>query len=51
MHFMTIIWKIHYDYKKKKYENKCKSQYKEYLKYLEKKQIIPHYISMETILN
>ena len=37
MYFMSIFWKIHYDYKKTLYENKCKSQYKEYLKYLEKK--------------
>ena len=45
---MSLFWKIFLsNYKKNKYEKKCKSQYKEYLNCLEKKQIkkITDYIS------
>lgn len=46
MLYMSLFWKIHSDYKKNKYEKKCKSQFMEYLKYLEKKNIkITDYVS------
>ncbi len=45
---MSLFWKIHNDYKKSQcnYEKKCKSQFMEYLKYLETKNIkITDYVS------
>ena len=49
MLYMSLFWKIHSDYKKAQcyeYEKKCKSQFIEYLNYLEKKKIkITDYVS------
>ena len=50
MLYMSLFWKIHYDYNKAlqlKREKKCKEQFSHYLKYLESKDIkITDYISL-----
>ena len=47
MLYMSLFWKIHNDYKKDKYEKKCKIQFIKYLNYLETKNIkIKDYISI-----
>ena len=56
MLYMSILWKINYDYKKemkeRKKEKKCKEQFTHYLKYLESKDIkINNYVSLEYLLN
>ena len=55
--YMSILWKINYDYKKQmkelKREKKCKEQFSHYLKYLESKDIkINNYISVgDSLIN
>ena len=56
MLYMSLFWKIHYDYNKAiqlKREKKCKEQFSHYLKYLESKDIkINNYISVgDSLIN
>lgn len=56
MLYMSILWKIHYDYKKELQERKrvkiCKKQFNNYLNYLESKNIrINNYVSLEDLPN
>ena len=53
MIYIPVFWKIYKDYKKNylQEEEKCKTQYKIYLNYLNKKKIITDFESFENILS